>query len=284
MEQLLKNSTEQFNSTLLSLGWTEDYLSKTRTLKICPFDQNHWVPEDVASKHEQYCALRQRGYLPEEIAVMPPDVQSTGMDEIRSAATNAPIVPWELDLDAFSTSKQKRMRMVECQTPDGHGMSIEQLAMMRDSKRRRQSYRGIHTARLSYTEILREIIKQQTELLQARCGRSSSETNIPFDSSTSKGTNRKDDDATCHGTSTGDQRASEKHKRHRFREEKQSGERIGRGSPSRRRESPRKRRHTGSDRESSNSRRQESKPHGDRKSSTHRHHHKHRHHHDKNST
>ncbi|KER25465.1 hypothetical protein T265_07088 [Opisthorchis viverrini] len=47
---------------------------------------------------------------------------------------------------------------------DGH--RVETLALIRDSKRRSKSYRGIHTARRSYTEILREIIEQQTELLQ----------------------------------------------------------------------------------------------------------------------
>uniref|UniRef100_A0A5K4ELN6 U11/U12 small nuclear ribonucleoprotein 48 kDa protein n=1 Tax=Schistosoma mansoni TaxID=6183 RepID=A0A5K4ELN6_SCHMA len=44
---------------------------------------------------------------------------------------------------------------------------LEVLSMMRDAKRRRQSYRGIHTARKSYTEVLREIIAQQTEILTA---------------------------------------------------------------------------------------------------------------------
>uniref|UniRef100_A0A0R3W0L7 Cyclic nucleotide-binding domain-containing protein n=1 Tax=Taenia asiatica TaxID=60517 RepID=A0A0R3W0L7_TAEAS len=45
------------------------------------------------------------------------------------------------------------------------GVSIQEMAFMRDLKRRRQSYRGIHTAKKSYIEVLREVIEQHTALL-----------------------------------------------------------------------------------------------------------------------
>ncbi|KAF6773361.1 hypothetical protein AHF37_06909 [Paragonimus kellicotti] len=144
-----------------------DRLSSQRSpMELCPFNEDHWIHNKGAMNHRNYCALRQRGYTKEEINSMAPTVESTGADELRTQSTGSPVCSWELDLEAFSASKQKKMRMVEYQVPEGSS-SVEHLALLRDSKRRRQSYRGVHTARRSYTEVLREIIAQQTELLQS---------------------------------------------------------------------------------------------------------------------
>ncbi|OON17472.1 hypothetical protein X801_06689, partial [Opisthorchis viverrini] len=135
-------------------------------LQKCTFDENHWIPSDRTHEHEEFCKLRKCGYTKNEIFNMLPTPASAGMGELRRHRTSEPMVSLDsLDLDAFSTSQQKKMRMVQYRLPeDGH--RVETLALIRDSKRRSKSYRGIHTARRSYTEILREIIEQQTELLQ----------------------------------------------------------------------------------------------------------------------
>ncbi|CAH8617861.1 unnamed protein product [Schistosoma curassoni] len=75
--------------------------------------------------------------------------------------TNDP--SWIMNMQAFSTDKSHRSSNNSSQDVS----KLEVLSMMRDAKRRRQSYRGIHTARKSYTEVLREIIAQQTEMLTA---------------------------------------------------------------------------------------------------------------------
>ncbi|CAI2732735.1 unnamed protein product [Schistosoma spindalis] len=78
--------------------------------------------------------------------------------------TNDP--SWIMNMQAFSTDKSHRSSNNSSQNVS----KLEVLSMMRDAKRRRQSYRGIHTARKSYTEVLREIIAQQTEMLTASQG------------------------------------------------------------------------------------------------------------------
>ncbi|CAH8621133.1 unnamed protein product [Schistosoma bovis] len=75
--------------------------------------------------------------------------------------TNDP--SWIMNMQAFSTDKSHRSSNNSSQDVS----KLEVLSMMRDAKRRRQSYRGIHTARKSYTEVLREIIAQHTEMLTA---------------------------------------------------------------------------------------------------------------------
>ncbi|TPP59038.1 hypothetical protein FGIG_07238 [Fasciola gigantica] len=98
---------------------------------------------------------------------MPPDLASTGISERSSGPSISQDILWNVDLEAFSTRKQKKLRMIEYPLNESSSPSVETLAQIRDSKRRRQSYRGVHTARRSYTEVLREIILQQTELLQS---------------------------------------------------------------------------------------------------------------------
>ncbi|KAF5405642.1 hypothetical protein PHET_00955 [Paragonimus heterotremus] len=162
----LDNSEMHLKAILKNLNLSEEYIFKRSPMELCPFNEDHWIHSKGAMNHRNYCALRQRGYTKEEINSMAPTVESTGADELRTQSTGSPVCSWELDVEAFSASKQKKMRMVEYQVPEGSS-SLEHLALLRDSKRRRQSYRGVHTARRSYTEVLREIIAQQTELLQA---------------------------------------------------------------------------------------------------------------------
>ncbi|KAF7262043.1 hypothetical protein EG68_00886 [Paragonimus skrjabini miyazakii] len=161
----LDDSEMHLKAVLRTLDLSEEYIFKRSPMELCPFNKDHWIHSKGAVNHRNYCALRQRGYTKEEINSMAPTVESTGTDELRKQSTGSPVCSWELDLEAFSASKQKKMRMVEYQVPEGSS-SVEHLALLRDSKRRRQSYRGVHTARRSYTEVLREIIAQQTELLQ----------------------------------------------------------------------------------------------------------------------
>ncbi|TGZ61314.1 hypothetical protein CRM22_008051 [Opisthorchis felineus] len=163
-------SESRLKGILKKLNWIEECNSHTShfglPLQKCTFDENHWIPPDRTDEHERFCKLRKCGYTKQEIFNMLPTPASAGMDELRRHRTSEPMLSLDsLDLDAFSTSQQKKMRMIQYRLPeDGH--RVETLALIRDSKRRSKSYRGIHTARRSYTEILREIIEQQTELLQ----------------------------------------------------------------------------------------------------------------------
>ncbi|CAH8652785.1 unnamed protein product [Dicrocoelium dendriticum] len=165
MVDLLTNSNDRLKVILDFLQWSTEALTKSHPMNQCRFNKDHWIPVERTEDHEKYCSLRSLGYTKDEISSMPATVSCVGVDE-RSNSSTSPLITWDLDLDAFSTSKQKKMRILKYRV-EQDSTNIETLAIVRDLKRRRQSYRGIHTARRSYTEILREIIKQQTELLQA---------------------------------------------------------------------------------------------------------------------
>ncbi|CAH8866481.1 unnamed protein product [Trichobilharzia szidati] len=92
------------------------------------------------------------------------DVCATDYSQPTTDWTNDP--SWIMNMEAFYTDKSSSGRR-SLNNSSQDVSKLEALSMMRDAKRRRQSYRGIHTARKSYTEILREIIAQQTEMLTA---------------------------------------------------------------------------------------------------------------------
>nr|CAH8866858.1 unnamed protein product [Trichobilharzia regenti] len=95
------------------------------------------------------------------------DVCATDYSQPTTDWTNDP--SWIMNMEAFYTDKSSSGRRSSNNSSQDVS-KLEALSMMRDAKRRRQSYRGIHTARKSYTEILREIIAQQTEILTAAHG------------------------------------------------------------------------------------------------------------------
>ncbi|CAH8613246.1 unnamed protein product [Schistosoma guineensis] len=160
---LVDESQEILNELVADFGWTHEFLSHPVEYGRCSYSRNHWVPVKSLTTHNNYCSLRQQGFVKEEIDVMIPNssICTAECSQPTSDWTNDP--SWIMNMQAFSTDKSHRSSNNSSQDVS----KLEVLSMMRDAKRRRQSYRGIHTARKSYTEVLREIIAQQTEMLTA---------------------------------------------------------------------------------------------------------------------
>ncbi|CAH8590283.1 unnamed protein product [Schistosoma mattheei] len=160
---LVDESQEKLNELVADFGWTHEFLSHPVEYGRCSYSRNHWVPVKSLTTHNNYCTLRQQGFVKEEIDVMIPNssICTAECTQPTSDWTNDP--SWIMNMQAFSTDKSHRSSNNSSQDVS----KLEVLSMMRDAKRRRQSYRGIHTARKSYTEVLREIIAQQTEMLTA---------------------------------------------------------------------------------------------------------------------
>ncbi|VDP15511.1 unnamed protein product [Schistosoma margrebowiei] len=160
---LVDESQEILNKLVSDLGWTHEFLSHSVEYGRCSYSRNHWVPVKSLTTHNHYCSLREQGFVKEEIDVMIPNSSICTAECTQPTCdwTNDP--SWIMNMQAFSTDKSHRSSNNSSQDVS----KLEVLSMMRDAKRRRQSYRGIHTARKSYTEILREIIAQQTEMLTA---------------------------------------------------------------------------------------------------------------------
>ncbi|VDO05504.1 unnamed protein product [Rodentolepis nana] len=143
---------DSLDDVLNFLGWTSESLDNIPDIQKCSINNGHLIPKDRVDVHMEKCLLRQQGYTKEQIKAF----WSYSDEEIRkfSEATlqpNAAKLPHDL---TFDLSKRDRKKV-----------SDHEKAFMRDLKRRRQSYRGIHTARKPYIEILREVIEHQTALL-----------------------------------------------------------------------------------------------------------------------
>ncbi|KAH8856464.1 u11:u12 small nuclear ribonucleoprotein 48 kda [Schistosoma japonicum] len=160
---LIHESQKTLDDLISSFGWTHEFLLSSSEYERCSYVQNHWVPVKSIKAHNNYCSLRQQGFVKEEIDAMIPNanVCTTEHTQPISDWTNDP--SWIMNMQTFSTDKSHRSSNSSSQDVS----RLEVLSMIRDAKRRRQSYRGIHTARKSYTEVLREIIAQQTEMLTA---------------------------------------------------------------------------------------------------------------------
>ncbi|KAK4467926.1 hypothetical protein MN116_008534 [Schistosoma mekongi] len=160
---IIQESQKTLNELISSFGWTNEFLSNSSEYVRCSYVQNHWVPVKSIKTHNNYCSLRQQGFVKEEIDAMIPNANVCTTEHTQSISdwTNDP--SWIMNMQAFSTDKSQRSSNNSSQDIS----KLEVLSMIRDAKRRRQSYRGIHTARKSYTEVLREIIAQQTEMLTA---------------------------------------------------------------------------------------------------------------------
>ncbi|TNN07894.1 U11/U12 small nuclear ribonucleoprotein 48 kDa protein isoform 2 [Schistosoma japonicum] len=160
---LIHESQKTLDELISSFGWTHEFLLSSSEYERCSYVQNHWVPVKSIKAHNNYCSLRQQGFVKEEIDAMIPNanVCTTEHTQPISDWTNDP--SWIMNMQTFSTDKSHRSSNNSSQDVS----RLEVLSMIRDAKRRRQSYRGIHTARKSYTEVLREIIAQQTEMLTA---------------------------------------------------------------------------------------------------------------------
>ncbi|KAL5960779.1 U11/U12 small nuclear ribonucleoprotein 48 kDa protein [Taenia solium] len=158
---------KKLESVLDVLGWTLNSLERAADSQTCPLDKGHLVPRDRLDSHLEKCRLRQRGYSRKEIEAL----WKYNDEEIRRFfdANGQLNKSLSLSVPAIFTQPQKQP------TPESYksampnrekgGVSIQEMAFMRDLKRRRQSYRGIHTAKKSYIEVLREVIEQHTALL-----------------------------------------------------------------------------------------------------------------------
>ncbi|KAL5107425.1 U11/U12 small nuclear ribonucleoprotein 48 kDa protein [Taenia crassiceps] len=157
----------KLEDVLDALGWTLNSLEKISDSQICPLDKGHLVPRDRLGSHLEKCRLRQKGYSRKEIEAL----WKYDDEEIRrifdaSGQLNKPL---NLSIPAIFTHPEKQLTLESSKTAipsrEKRGLSVQEMAFMRDLKRRRQSYRGIHTAKKSYIEILREVIEQHTALL-----------------------------------------------------------------------------------------------------------------------
>uniref|UniRef100_A0A5K3F6K6 CHHC U11-48K-type domain-containing protein n=1 Tax=Mesocestoides corti TaxID=53468 RepID=A0A5K3F6K6_MESCO len=155
---------EKLEKIVADLGWTFDSLKEVPDLQTCPFDRGHIVPGDRLDLHIERCRLRQNGYSKRQINALWP-YSETEIRQFRDAGVRSKEA---FNPTAASLLEQSEGHSVTLSSKRGcgnGGSSVQQLALIRDLKRRRQSYRGIHTAKKSYIEVLRDVIEHHTALL-----------------------------------------------------------------------------------------------------------------------
>nr|CDS33232.1 u11:u12 small nuclear ribonucleoprotein 48 kda [Hymenolepis microstoma] len=151
-------SMDSLDDVLNFLGWTSESLDNIPETQKCSINSEHLIPKNRVDIHMEKCRMRQQGYTKEQINAF----WSYSADEIRKFSeaalqSNAAKLPPDLIFDLSNTHFY--------QERDSKKILDHERAFVRDLKRRRQSYRGIHTARKPYIEILREVIEHQIALL-----------------------------------------------------------------------------------------------------------------------
>ncbi|KAL7059579.1 hypothetical protein AAHC03_013636 [Spirometra sp. Aus1] len=146
------SSQDLLENILLQLNWTKDSLKRATETCRCPIGCNHWIPKISLTRHVQSCRLRSKGYSKKEIAEERKEdllmLHSTTLLNLSESA-------------AHKSLKSGSETSISARTP-----TAQELAFVRDLKRRRRSYRGVHTAKRSYIDVLREVISHHTELLR----------------------------------------------------------------------------------------------------------------------
>ncbi|KAK2176365.1 hypothetical protein NP493_667g01070 [Ridgeia piscesae] len=257
--------------------------------KPCSVDAGHIIPERTRDKHESYCSQIHRGYSREEL-----DADQSSRFFYEKATTVVPVIldwstcPLPLTSERYlselsaeercavydycvatgkATNKmisfpKEQLMLLEDQEDKTDDQNkdipehLQQLMQERDLKRKRQKYRAknVHITQKSHTEIIREVLANQMELLHRRW-------------SDEERAKRKSDEKEEQINSEKDMEQSRKSWSHRSLDRRRHRSRDRSGGDD---NSSRKRRHRSTSREDSPDR---------HRSDRHRHkHHKHKHH------
>ncbi|KAH8856465.1 U11/U12 small nuclear ribonucleoprotein 48 kDa protein [Schistosoma japonicum] len=76
---LIHESQKTLDDLISSFGWTHEFLLSSSEYERCSYVQNHWVPVKSIKAHNNYCSLRQQGFVKEEIVLREIIAQQTEM-------------------------------------------------------------------------------------------------------------------------------------------------------------------------------------------------------------
>nr|VZI49766.1 unnamed protein product [Spirometra erinaceieuropaei] len=135
----------------------------------CPIGCNHWIPKISLTRHVQSCRLRSKGYSKKEIAAFwPQDCEqiTAGSTQAEERKEDLLMLHSTTLLNLSESAAHKSLKSGPETSISARTPTAQELAFVRDLKRRRRSYRGVHTAKRSYIDVLREVISHHTELLR----------------------------------------------------------------------------------------------------------------------
>ncbi|KAL7059580.1 hypothetical protein AAHC03_013636 [Spirometra sp. Aus1] len=163
------SSQDLLENILLQLNWTKDSLKRATETCRCPIGCNHWIPKISLTRHVQSCRLRSKGYSKKEIAAFwPHDCEqiTTGSTQAEERKEDLLMLHSTTLLNLSESAAHKSLKSGSETSISARTPTAQELAFVRDLKRRRRSYRGVHTAKRSYIDVLREVISHHTELLR----------------------------------------------------------------------------------------------------------------------
>ncbi|GBP56845.1 hypothetical protein EVAR_41481_1 [Eumeta japonica] len=198
----LKQTDFEMTMVLQNLQWDRKNLLKDQDMQICKYNTGHRIPTAEIETHEKKCYLKSYGYLNQDLLLPDPvnldsrtlvklsheDIKqiifnvSNSNNVLRKGIEDEKIEPMSLErLQSTYTVDERRAiyDMVVAHTPSQSDISelelpgvqqakhkpktkLEVLAELRDMKRRRPKYR-VATKSKNYSEVLREVIKNQME-------------------------------------------------------------------------------------------------------------------------
>ncbi|GFN99169.1 U11/u12 small nuclear ribonucleoprotein 48 kda protein [Plakobranchus ocellatus] len=182
-EKTFKKHTE--TCRLLSAGCQKDELEvQLQDLDFAYKDSDHIMKVEIDEKTlneviwdncvqngQVYTGHRQmpRSHIEENIHLTQEDRLALYQYVVQKSHEAGKVLPVDRFDDLLTTDWGSLVKkgLLDEQNSQEYGSKLEQLAALRDMKRRRQSYRAknVHITKKSYTEIIREVILNQMEIL-----------------------------------------------------------------------------------------------------------------------
>lgn len=146
------------------IGYTQD--STSSSVHIDKETMNRVLRDHHVQNHSIFFAQDKVPLTPNEVTVqLTPAERAAILDYVVEKAKNERRLNSHESDQFLSTDLQEMVKQKDALDRNKPKSYMEYLAQQRDYKRRRQSYRAknVHITRKSYTEIIREVIENQTE-------------------------------------------------------------------------------------------------------------------------
>ena len=199
-----KEGSAWVTDILNKMSWSEESIKQGSKLQPCDINSHHFIPSSSVEKHKHKCLYRSKGYTDSELTEEESShffyEKATDVIQLNiSRETQSHILmvqeedlPLTTKRSLVELSPQQRLKMYDycvsvatSQHPSDRvsnefcifsdqGRSSQQppsklelLAMERELKRRRQSYKNksVHQGNKSYKEVIRELLQNQMEIL-----------------------------------------------------------------------------------------------------------------------
>ncbi|CAG9585887.1 unnamed protein product [Danaus chrysippus] len=113
LQEDIKDIDKDITLILQSLQWDRKHLLQSKKMVTCKYNNNHQIPEDTRSKHEEKCLLKSQGYHDEEL-FLPEPLDPNADTVVKFSADNInAIISYAMNTDPLF--KRSSTPVVQCE-------------------------------------------------------------------------------------------------------------------------------------------------------------------------